>query len=533
MASPPIPGQTSPRDLRGLRVPLVGLLVAVYLCFAPGRLLFPDDEIVFQTTASLVERGTFAIAGIPKRTGEPKGRPDGTFGWAPGRDGRRYGFFGHGLSLVAIPAYLAGKLAARAAPEPWRHALRSDHYVYHRRGQSADWTRLAVSLTNSAVTAATAAVLATWLCALGFGAAAATGTALAYGLGTFAFPYAGTFLSEPLSALVLLGCALLLTRGHRAPSPARARGAYLAAAALAGLSAHVHLLNLVELPALVAYFLWGGPHRPARATVLAAFAVGAAALALLGLDHALRYGSPFESGRYGHYGRWAWPWTALLAFAVAPGRALLLYTPAASTGLWGLRRAWRRVPAALALAGALVALRVLFAAARSDWWGGWGLGPRYLVPVVPFLMIPLAAVLDDWPRLSRRARVATGVALALSVAAMAYLSAYSVFEHMYTLMRADPEGPPSYLWRSHWELSWSPYLAFARLPQLDVLPLGAWRLARVGHPGPLACFVAVAAAGLACAGVLMRRLARLAPAPGREHPARHVPAAPRPDHPPS
>ena len=66
-----------------------------------------------------------------------------------------------------------------------------------------------------------------------------------------------------------------------------------------------------------------------------------------------------------------------------------------------------------------------------------------------------------------------------------------------------------------------------------MLPVGAWRLARVGHPGPLLFFVAVAAAGLACAVVLARRLARLARAATREHAPRHVPAAPRTDHAPS
>ncbi|HEY8376433.1 MAG TPA: hypothetical protein VIK91_08090, partial [Nannocystis sp.] len=92
---------------------------ALYLGTAPGRIHLPDDEIVFQTTASLVERGTLAIAGIPWRTGEPQGQPSGTFGTAAGRDGRRYGFFGHGLSLVAVPAFALAAATAPIVPFAW------------------------------------------------------------------------------------------------------------------------------------------------------------------------------------------------------------------------------------------------------------------------------------------------------------------------------------------------------------------------------------------------------------------------------
>ena len=94
------------------RLALVVLCVAAYMCVSPGRIAFPDDEIVYQTTASLWERGDLAVEGIAKRTGELKGRPTGTFGWAEGRDGRRYGFFGHALSVVALPAYGFGKVLA-------------------------------------------------------------------------------------------------------------------------------------------------------------------------------------------------------------------------------------------------------------------------------------------------------------------------------------------------------------------------------------------------------------------------------------
>ena len=139
------------RDSSGARAAghwLFWVCAALYLWTAPGRILFPDDEIVFQTTRALFERHSVAIEGIPRRTGELRDRADGTFGWAPGVDGKRYGFFGHALALAGLPGFALGKLGAAQAPAAWRHALRSNHYYLHARSQQADWTRFGVSLTN-------------------------------------------------------------------------------------------------------------------------------------------------------------------------------------------------------------------------------------------------------------------------------------------------------------------------------------------------------------------------------------------------
>jgi len=56
---------------------LLVVCTAAYLLTAPGRITYPDDEIVYETTESLWERGSFAIEGIPFQTGEPAGRPAG------------------------------------------------------------------------------------------------------------------------------------------------------------------------------------------------------------------------------------------------------------------------------------------------------------------------------------------------------------------------------------------------------------------------------------------------------------------------
>ncbi|MEM6995637.1 MAG: DUF2723 domain-containing protein [Myxococcota bacterium] len=509
-----------------MRVALLVLCTTVYLLLSPGRIIFADDEIVYQTTESLYERGSLAVAGIPKRSGEPKGRPDGTFGWAPGADGKRYGFFGHGLSIAALPLYAAGKAAIRRAPETWRHAIRSDTYFLHRRSPQTDWPRLFVSLTNCGITALAALVLAQWLTALGYGARIAVATALSYAFATSAWAYSGTFLSEPLSALMLLVGAWAVTRflAERDARPRIAARWLLLGAAVVGASVHTHVLNLLAVPA---YLLWLGVAlgrdgvRKHRSALVAALAIGAVALAALGVSNAMRFGSPGETGRVGHYSRFVLPFEGLAAMVVAPGRSIFIYSPALLVALWGVAALRRNHRAVAVFIAAFVLLRWSFVAARSDWWGGWAIGPRYLLPLVPFMLVPLAEVFAAARRWSGPARAALGTALLGCIALGLHLAKHNIFEHMVNVARGYETN--AYLDVSHWRASASPIVGFVELP-VDTLSNGALQLARHGHDGLLWVFGGVAVTGTLAAlvlglALLGRRSTRAADPPSRSHAA--------------
>ncbi len=488
-------------------------VTAIYLLTAPGRIPFPDDEIVVQTTIAIAEEGSFAIPGIERRSGEVRGQERGTFGWALGRDGRRYGFFGHGLSLVALPAYYFAKLTYPVVPATWRHAVRSDHMAFHRRGPFADWVRLLISLTNCGLTGLTAGLLLGWLVRLGFGARASTLTALAYALGTAAWPFSRTFLSEPLSALCLLLAAFWITRYQQQREHAEGARWLWLAAAVACLSGHVHVLNLSALPVLFLYALgpsWrqGGAARlwAERRLWGVALCVGCVALASLGLSHYLRFGSPCQTGRFGIYSHVVPPWIGLAAFLVAPGRSLFLYAPAVTLGLAGAAALRRRLPDVARLALAMVVIRALVIATRSDWYGGWALGPRHLIPVLPFAILPLAVLWEAWPGWRRAPKVALALLQLGAVAVTLYLSLFSIVEWMFHLSR-DPaiRSQVPYMQASHWWPSASPLAGFYTL-KVDVLSVGAWRLAERGHWGLVLIFAAIAALAVGASIALWRAL---------------------------
>lgn len=503
MSTPPAPPE--------LRVGRTGgwlfvLCCALYLWTAPGRILFPDDEIVYQTTRAIYERGALDIEGIPKRTGELKGRPDGTFGWAPGRDAKRYGFFGHALSVVALPAYAIGKVVAARAPEPWRHAIRSDHYFLHERSPQADWPRLVVSLTNVLVTAATVVMLLRWLLALGFALRIATIVALVYAVGTTAWPYSRTFLSEPLSAACLVGTLWCIAELHR--GGVRSLRWAMGAGMFAGVAMHTHVLNVVALPWLAAAAIV--PVRDelrAHARVLAAGLVPAVlALVSLLFGQWWRFGDAFESGRYDHYSEWIAPGVGALALLVGPGRSVFLFSPPLLAALFGVREWLRRMPVLAWCVLGIAASRWLVVAMRSDWWGGWSIGPRYLVPVVPLILVPLAIVLERAATWSKRRRLGVAALLAASVVLQLHLSLHSIFEWMLHLTTTGDE-QWHYLERSHWLPDASPIVGFVGAP-LDTLSTGALRLAKHGYPGFAILFGVLAALGVLAAWQLARSFRR-------------------------
>ena len=167
-----------------------------------------------------------------------------------------------------------------------------------------------------------------------------------------------------------------------------------------GLAACAHLSAVLFLP-FFAGWLWSETRAGGRGSVgvrSGVFLAGVAVpLALLGLYNLVRFGDPLQTGRtvddvrsvlFG-YGHLQMSPQGIWQLLLGPGKSLLLYCPVvllAIPGWFVLRRQQPRLWAALL---AMAVTRWWFFGLRSDWSGGYGLGPRYLVPLVPFLLLPL------------------------------------------------------------------------------------------------------------------------------------------------
>jgi len=402
-------GAGAPREsARRLAWPLFLALAAFYLLGTGGTINTPDGVLMFRVTRSLVEDRTWAITGLAEAP-----RWGGLNVPDPASGGSRfYAKYGPGLPLCAVPAYLAGKALAPLA-RPGEKGLfdvsggkRNSWYDVSRSNFDEAFHAFAVSWTNSAVVAATVAGVFLIGVELGFGLLPSLLSGLIGGIATPLWPYSKTFFAEPLGGLGLTWFFYFILRGRGAGSP---RWRWMAAGLCLGvcvLAKPAHLVLLLPAALLVAGYARRLPGREAAGRVTA-FAGGILpGIALIALRNHLCFGAWWETGYGDEIRQWTTPlWEGIAGLLVSPGRGLLLYFPVWILVAAASRRFYRshRLES-LFIAGCPAVLLVLHARWHS-WEGGWCWGPRFLLPAIPVLLIPLASMFQDPPR-SRAARLA-------------------------------------------------------------------------------------------------------------------------------
>jgi hypothetical protein len=210
-------------------------------------------------------------------------------------------------------------------------------------------------------------------------------------------------------------------------------------------------------------------------------------LAVAGLAwyNAARFGSPLDSG-YGHGAQGedvdldfqrslGYLLEGLWDLLASPGKGLIFYAPLVVLVPWGIWRLWRggrRGPVTILLA-LCVAAWVAHANLLIRWLGGWAWGPRFMVPVVPLLVVLAGGVLYQgsaaparrlraW-RLAVAALALAGLLVQLPAVAADYHPYLDALSQRYSRYPGDPAAP---------------YRAEdAYVPSFSLSPLvGQWRL---------------------------------------------------------
>jgi hypothetical protein len=343
------------------------LLFSLYLMTAGGEFFTSDGVAMYRTTQALVEQGQLVVA-------PDQNLPQLVAGW----DGQFYSMYDLGQPILAIPFYLLGAFLATLLPN-------SDY---------AAATRFCVSVVPQVSTALAAVVLFQLSLALFRRQQVALVLSLLWATGTLAWPYAKFFFSEALLTLFLLLACCLLAQGSASPSKRKV----LLAGLMFGLALAIRVSALIYSLAFLAYFAceslrfansqWTiGPllHKSSL------FFSGT--LLFLGLfcwHNYVRFHTLWATGYQGQ--AFSTPlYVGLYGLLLSSGRSLFLYSPLALLGLACWPRFRQHFPA---LAGwiATAFLTALFF--FSTWWtwhGGWSWGPRFLVPLIPFLLLPLGA----------------------------------------------------------------------------------------------------------------------------------------------
>lgn len=364
-------------------------------------------------------------------------------------------------------------------------------------------------LFNVVVSALAGGVLYLYALALGYSQRTGIMGALALGLGTILWAYSKSFFREPLTLLMILTAAWLAQRwrmsGYR--SPGKLSGLLL-------VGAGVILAKATAVLVFPALLVIAAPDlsRLNRRRALLGFGTLLLLAGSLFLGLAL-FGEQIGVGeRYNLAARFIensyefFP-TALYSYLLSPGGSLWGTSPLlllALPGLWWLYRAgkYRYV---IAVPLAVLAFAVGYAySSGAYWFGGMSWPPRFLVPVVPFLVI---AALPVFERLSQRP-----IPRFLAVLTIV-LVLYSLWIQMSAVSLWWGEYPRALPAEANGLIEWSGglnnplYFRWSIIPTLwETVPLDfAWT--RTQQPLWALGFTALL---LFCIGVLWRTAARLA-----------------------
>ncbi len=144
-------------------------------------------------------------------------------------------------------------------------------------------------------------------------------------------------------------------------------------------------------------------------STLLAFALGAVIPTLLLLTYnTIAFGSPLRMGYFFHatqqfadvhsaanpLGLRRPDWSRLDDLTILPARGILRYAPILGLAPFGLvALIVRRFFGVAIISAAAVAAVFLVNLSYPEWSGGWSTGPRLLVPMLPFAMLPVAGLL--------------------------------------------------------------------------------------------------------------------------------------------
>ena len=315
-----------------------------------------DEKFMIYTTRSLVEGQTLHI---PPIFGEDVSK--------------------HGIlpSIAAIPFYLAGKLVS---------------FVF-KNDQNNYVTLYFVYCMNSFITAALLTVFYTFSRYLGYTRKTSFFTTIILGLCTILFPYSRYFFAHPLCSLLLLLSVYHLVRYYHEGEKKYLIGSACWFALL--LLTRIDELSLVPvyLLGLVLIFLKSEPPavnisrlKKMIRDFLYFFAPAAAAVVIHFLINYLKSRTSLKSGYSGEdfttnllYG--------LFGLLFSPGGGVFIFAPPVILGFFSFRRFFRKHSFAAVIIVFICLIRLFVFASWFDWHGGFGWGPRYIIPLVPVFML--------------------------------------------------------------------------------------------------------------------------------------------------
>jgi len=378
--------------MTGLYIRLFVFFFITYAYFFQGGGWTQNTRICL--TRAILHEQTFIIDSYKEDSQDPYFEFVNTGEWAF-RDGHYYTNKSPGLSIMAIPGYALGEaLMRRLVPdEPDKQVLGASYLA---------------SVSTVALSGALLCVLMLHMLYhfFGFSRGRSLALVLIFGTGTLFFSYSTAFYCHSVSSFCcMLALVLLMQIRHN-----RTKHATLQAA-LAGVAASLAVLveasTLYLMPCFILYLL-SCRHGRLLTVVFLAACVPAGLFQLY--YNWVCFGGPLETS-YAHANPAVMFYEngslfgsptlrRLLELTVLPYRGLLVSSPILIMAIPGIVLLFKKknLRAEMIFSAAVALIFLTLITSVHAWYGGSAPGPRYLVPVYPFMFLLTIYAFKKFPR---------------------------------------------------------------------------------------------------------------------------------------
>ena len=344
-----------------------------------------------------------------------------------------------------------------------------------------------VLLLNIGVTAATGTLLFLYVRWLDYRRNIALVTALLFGLTTIAWPYSKNYFRESIAGFTLLLAAYGLLRWRHAlhSSDNWPHNWIILAVASGVMSVMAKESGVVGLPMLLLIPLIGKSYLPRSLLLSWQLALIVSILLAMAFAGLYVYTEVLGAGtfRFQLFERLAGAFNninsagaGISGFLFSPGKGFFWHSPVLILALFSpfLARKGRRLDVVWPLF-MFVAFVMIYALVRGDiWFGGTNWGPRYLVPVVPFMMLAVVPTLENCMNAIRSNRLLYALGLLSLIGFLVQVGAVWVNPLDYYAV-LDDTGIPGAAWTvALWSLVFSPIFGHWRMITEGTLPDFAW-----------------------------------------------------------